>query len=287
MKLNCSMRLLVALALFWPAAWAHATITCTVTSPGFSTSYNATDVSTTVVQTYFTVGCTRGVAGDPTSVSYSVEASNGLNPSGTGNRAYLGTNPINYDLYRDSGCSSQWNRNNGARLPNPFPGTITLSGYVTTSVDVSYWGCVPAGQTTATNGIHTDTVTIYLYQGTSNTLLDTGIFPVNIYVGATCSITTAPGNITFNYTSFGPAANAGATFGATCTNQLPYTMALDATSGTLLGMNYSLSLSATSGTGTGAALTYAISGTMAAGQAGTCAAGTCSASQARTLIISY
>jgi hypothetical protein len=63
-------------------------------------------------------------------------------------------------------------------------------------------------------------------------------------------------------------------------------MALDATTGTLLGLNYSLALGVRS-TGTGSPQLHTIIGSMAAGQAGTCAAGTCSASQPHTLTITY
>lgn len=290
MKLN-GLRLLVALALFWPAAWAHAAVTCTVSSPGFSSAYNPAGTTVTVVQTYLTVTCVNNGGTGTTTFSYSVEANNGqclpAGCSGGSNQATLNSNVVRYDTYRNSNCSGVWNRNNFARLPYPPPGTMTLTSSIPTSVSTSFWACIPAGQTGATNGIHTDTVTMYLYQGTSGTLLDTSTFPVAIFVGATCSISTAPGSINFNYTSFGPAVNANTTFGATCTNLLPYTMALDTTSGTLLGMNYSLALSATSATGTGLAQTYTVSGTMAGGQAGTCATATCTATQSHTLTISY
>jgi spore coat protein U-like protein len=87
--------------------------------------------------------------------------------------------------------------------------------------------------------------------------------------------------------AFGAVANASTTFGVTCTSTLPYTMALDATSGTVLGLNYTLALSAASGTGNGVLQTYAINGSIAAGQPGTCATGSCAASQPRTLTITY
>jgi len=91
----------------------------------------------------------------------------------------------------------------------------------------------------------------------------------------------------FNYVAFGATVNASTSFGVTCTNSLPYTMALDATSGTVLGLSYTLALAASSGTGTGTLQTYAINGSIAAGQPGTCAAGSCAASQPRTLTITY
>jgi hypothetical protein len=65
-------------------------------------------------------------------------------------------------------------------------------------------------------------------------------------------------------------------------------MALDATSGTLLGLNYSLAIApSSSGTGTGATQTYTIDGTIAASQSGTCASAVCTGSQTRTLTLSW
>lgn len=286
MKRYC-MQCLAVMALFWPGAGAHAAITCSVSSPGFTTSYDPADASPTIVQSQLTVTCQRNLAGDPATQSYSVGANNGLNPGGGYNRAVLAANRINYDVYRDSLCGSQWRNPAAGRLPDPPPGTLALSGFVPTSVNISYWGCIPAGQTGATAGIHTDTVTMTLYASTTNTILTSNTFPVAIHSRATCSISAPPGNIVFNYTSFGAAVNANTTVGATCTNLLPYTLTLDSATGTLLGMNYSLALSASSGTGNGAQQSYTISGTMAAGQAGTCATGSCTASQTHTLIISY
>ena len=68
---------------------------------------------------------------------------------------------------------------------------------------------------------------------------------------------------------------------------MPYTMALDATSGTLVGLTYGLALSQAAATGTGVAQSFSINGTIAAGQSGTCATGSCSGSATRTLTITY
>jgi hypothetical protein len=65
-------------------------------------------------------------------------------------------------------------------------------------------------------------------------------------------------------------------------------MSLDATSGTLLGLAYSLAINPTgSQVGNGAAQSATITGTIAAGQSGTCSQASCSATQARTLTITY
>ena len=116
-----------------------------------------------------------------------------------------------------------------------------------------------------------------------------GGFNVTVNLTSKCQITTAPTDVAFTYTSFQPGnATASTTYGVQCTNSLPYTMALDATAtGIVAGLNYTLALSAPSGTGNGAAQSYTVNGTMVSGQAGTCALGSCSGTEARTLTITY
>jgi spore coat protein U-like protein len=290
MKRTC-IQSLAATALLLLAANAQATISCNVSSPGFTTSYDPAAVSQTIVQTNLTATCVRGQGTDPTTLTYSVGVDNGAYFSAGSNRAKLttGASYVQYDLYSNSLCTNLWRTTPSAkRLPVPGTGTMTLSGFIPTSVVTTYWGCIPAGQTGQPAGIYLDTVPMTLYDGNSNTAIaPISSIPVAIFMSATCNISTAPGVITFNYTSFGPAINPTTTFGATCTSLLPYTMALDVTSGALLGLNYSLALSTASSTGTGVQQTHTITGTMVAGQAGTCAVGTCSASQMHALTITY
>ena len=114
-------------------------------------------------------------------------------------------------------------------------------------------------------------------------------FNVTVNLTSSCSITAGPTDVDFTYTSFQGTAqpSTGGAFSVRCTNTLPYTMALDATSGTIIGLNYTLALSAAGGTGNGAAQPYTVNGSMAASQSGTCAGATCSGSQVRTLTITY
>jgi spore coat protein U-like protein len=114
-------------------------------------------------------------------------------------------------------------------------------------------------------------------------------FNVTVNLTSKCQVTTAPTDVAFTYTSFqAAAANASSNYAVQCTNSLPYTMALDATATNIVaGLNYALSLSAASGTGSGAAQNYTVNGTMAAGQGGTCALGSCSGTEGRTLTIAY
>ena len=83
------------------------------------------------------------------------------------------------------------------------------------------------------------------------------------------------------------AAAASKPYTVRCSNTLPYTMALNATTGTLLGLNYTLAVSSASATGTGLPQNYTVNGSIAAGQAGTCATASCNATQAHVLTITY
>lgn len=273
-------RIFLALFALTAASLGQAAITCSVTSPGFAAAYDATAATANITQTFLTVTCTRGATSDPASVSYSVKVNNGLNQQGQNNRAAFGANLIVYDLYKDAACGTQWQNN------SPITGTISFTGTGTVSQQGNYWGCIPAGQTGLAAGTYTDTVTMTMTYG-SPASTATGSIGVTINTPTNCSISTAPGNVVFNYVSLGAATAASTTYGVTCTLALPYTMALDATAGTLVGLNYTLALSAASSTGTGAAQTFTINGNMIAGQPGTCATSTCSGSQARTLTVTY
>ena len=117
----------------------------------------------------------------------------------------------------------------------------------------------------------------------------TGNFNVTVNLTSVCTIASGPADVAFTYTSFqaGAATATGGGFQVQCTNTLPYTMSLDATSGTVIGLNYTLALSAASGTGNGAAQSYSVTGSMASGQGGTCALGSCAGSQGRVLTVTY
>lgn len=257
---------------------ASAAYNCSISSGGFAAAYLPSAPTANITQTSATIRCTRATS-DPTTMNYWALANNGQYPAGSQNQAAFGANRINYDVYRDGACGSQWT---GFTF---IGGTLNFGGSLSASITIDYWGCIPAGQTGKPAGTYTDSITISLYYGPFT--LTTTIAPVSIYTPATCNLTTAPSNIVFNYAAFAGAANASTSFGVTCTSTLPYTLALDATSGTLLGLGYTLALSAPGGSGTGVQQLYTISGTIPGGQAGTCATGTCTASQPRVLTITY
>lgn len=116
-------------------------------------------------------------------------------------------------------------------------------------------------------------------------------FNVTVQLTAVCTI-GAISDVAFTYTSNQAAAasSTGGNFNVTCTNQLPYTLAMDASTGSVSGLTYNLALSSTTGTGSGAAQAYQVTGTIAGSQGGNCptpTAGVCSGTSARTLTVSY
>lgn len=256
---------------------AQAAITCSVSSNGWSTSYAASNPATNVTAASVTMTCTRNATGDANSQAYDIKVNNGLTPAGQTNQAASGANRITYDNYLNSACTNKWKAN------TILSGTITLGAVgVSSSQTLPFWGCVPAAQLGIVAGIYVDTVTLLPSIGAPAT------FPVTISTASSCTISSPIQSLNFNYASFQTLpATAATSFSATCTGSVPYTLALDATSGVLAGVAYTLSLSAASAVGNGVAQPFTITGSMAAGQTGNCATGVCTATQPRTLTITY
>lgn len=273
----------IALVAAMHSPAALAVISCSISSPGVAVSYNplaSTDNDTTST---VTISCTRA-ASDPTSTTWQLAVDTGLNPQATRSAATLsgGSTFIKYDLYRLGPGSGEWD------TTKLFSGTLTFGTSLSASVTLTYYNRIFAKQNVP-NGVYLDTHVMTLYLGGSSVPAATASFPVTINVGSQCAISSAPGTVQFNYTSFQAAAAVASTsFAVTCTSGISYTMSLDATTGTVLGLNYSLSISPTGvRSGTGVAQSATINGTIAGGQAGTCAQAQCSASQARVLTITY
>lgn len=297
MKLK-STQLLIALILLCCAGLAQAALTCTApVVSGYSTAINAVagagaSAVPNIAQGTVTFNCTRTVAVDATSVL--VRATNGANVTGVQNRARLGAtaNYISYEAYQNSACSTVWTDTNLANYK-----TVTLLNVLGAQpLSFSYWGCITVAPVVPA-GTYVDTVAVRVRNAANSAWLSAAVnLAVSINATAVCTISTPPGNVAFGtYTAFGPTINASTTFKTTCTLNLPYTISLDAYVGVISGLNYSLNINSTIPTtpgpatsaGTGVAQTHTINGNMPAGQAGTCATGTCVASQTRTLTITY
>jgi spore coat protein U-like protein len=283
---------LAALAMLAFASCAQARINCTASAPAVNTAYPLTGGALNITASSIVVTCTA-TSTTARTASYQLKATP-VAPAGcAAGQAKSGANCLTYYLSTNAGCTTPWTGTTYIPVALYTTPTLTSSPGPVSDVHTFYfYGCIAAGLAVPAAGVYTGTTTIagvnFVNTPVSGAATFTGsTVTVNITAPATCTLSTPPGNINFTYSSFGAAANASTTFAATCTNFLPYTMALDATSGTLLGLNYTLALSAASATGNGLAQSYTINGTIAAGQGGTCAATTCTGTQARVLTITY
>ena len=273
-----------ALLLLFVALRAGAAITCNVSVTSITIVYDPTSVTQNVTTGSYTVSCVR-LTTDPNTFDWQLGVNNGLHSGGGSNRVQLGTRRYNYDTYR---LAPYTNANLWANAASGrFTGTLNFGGALTASVSGPFDIVMAALQAAQPAGTYTDTVTASL-RNAGGTIIDTTTFGVNVLTTNTCQLSVPPGSVDFAYTSFQVGAAAASTsYGVRCTTGLPYTMSLDATSGTLLGLTYTLTLSPASGTGNGATQTYAINGSIAGGQSGTCASALCTGSQTRTLTLSW
>lgn len=284
-----TIALLISSILF--QAVANAAISCNISAFAITVGYQPNSPAIIATQASYSITCTRGLAIDATTTSYSVKVDNGGQPQGSNNNAIFGANKIRYDFYTNSSCGTQWK--GSTTVPSPA-GTITMTGLTSTTITQNFWMCIPAAQAPAA-GTYTDSVTMTPTYDLV-VLGGTGTVAINIITPATCTISSSPGTISFGtYTALGSAITANTTFGSTCSNSLPYTISLDANSGVTVGLNYTILLNTVSSggsntlnsTGTGTAQTFFINGTMPANQAGTCATGTCAGTNTHTLTVTY
>jgi spore coat protein U-like protein len=281
-----ALRYLTILALAVIGWETHAAVTCNASVTSITKGYDPNAVGDTVATGSYTVSCTR-LATDPNTFNWQLGANNGLHNAGAQNRVemVLNANRYNYELYRLTPYvnANRWQDGGTTR----FTGTINFGAGLVASQSGAFDLRLPGPQPVDPAGTYTDTVTVTVRNG-SGMMLSQTTFNISIITIASCTLSSPPGNINLSYTSFqGAAASANTNFGVNCTTGIPYTMALDATSGTLVGLDYTLALSQSSANGTGVAQTFSISGSIAAGQSGTCATASCSASATRTLTITY
>lgn len=269
------------------AAPAWAALICNATATPVQTVYFENDPNPTDGAWTVTINCTRGPT-DPASSDYTLQADNGFNPTGNTNQAVNGngqTNRIAYELYRTAPGNGAW----GGTTATDFAGTVNFGGALTASATHVFYSRIAAGLNKSAK-LFTDTVTMRLRYDNGPGNVDVfPTFPVSINNQSVCLLSTPPGSIQFNYASFQlAAATASTAYAVRCTIGETYTMALDATTGNLLTLNYNLALSNPAGqTGTGFPQNFTINGTIPGGQSGTCATGTCTSTQTRTLTITY
>ena len=294
---------IAGVACFALSPAAHAAISCSVNATGVTGVYTVTSALTLTGQ--FNIVCTRlttdasvyrlylGVNQGETAVT-----GRSMLRQQTTNTA---ANRLNYSIFRNAANTGSWTEGNGQAAGSTANGglllTVNFGTGTTFSQTIPYYFRVAPNITGKVSGIYDDEqVQIQVRNvaltgnvtGTSGTQLATSLFTTNASIVARCYFLTNPTPIVMNYTAFSNVAvTATSNFGVNCTLSTPYSMALDATSAVLVGLNYSLTLSAPSAIGNGFTQNHSVSSSIAAGQAGTCATGTCTGTQARVVTITY
>jgi len=277
------MERLLACALLSLAAPLAMAYKCTLSVTDILVIYDPTFASQNVTAGTYTIGCDLE-PGDTSPMGFRLTVSNGLNFGGGSNRVLrVGTQRYSYETYQDAGGTALWGLTPGTRINGSL-------NFVTTTATTSspFYIILPGSQAVQPAGNYSDTLQVSLTTSTGVPLVTN--LPVNVTVRTDnwCQIQVTPGPVAFTYTSFQVgAAAASSGYGIRCTTALPYTMALDATSGSLLGLTYNLALSNASSVGTGLTQNFSINGTIAGGQAGTCASASCTGNQTRTLLLSW
>ena len=276
---------------------AVAAYSCTVAASSTGLIYQTPtprDVNGTA-----TLTCTRAPS-DSNSLTYRLKATDGNNASGTSpyRRVRLGStsNYLFYSLRRSSSCNNNTNwRAPGTGTTDVQTGTLSFGSSLVASATLNY--CirvrVGAGGNAASPaaGVYTDTFNVFAQYPNSNAGALSPNAPVIMTVGVSnqCVFNTYPGSLVFNYSAFSTSAQTASTsFVLRCSTGLPWNITVSPSSTTLLGLRYQIAPTPSSGSGngnTGQAVT--LTGTMPAGQAGTCATGTCVDSRAHTVFINY
>lgn len=299
MTVSYALRLAAAALLCTCVLQAKAAITCTLAATSVNLNYTNNQATNANASGTITLNCTR-LSTDPTSTTYWVGIDFGSR-TGTPRRVFrhgggtTNANRLDVNIYKN-GTTTDWTNTGGGRVN----GTLPFGAALNASATLTYDFRVPAWQTGNNAGIFDEIFTANLQLTTAGPVVATASFTPTVsiitqcFVGQVAAGNPAPGAIspstlTLNYTSFALAPQtATMNFTVDCTRGTSYTLALSQTSGTLLGLNYTLGLSSAGATGDGLAQPYTVTGTIAAGQAGTCATSSCTATQTGvTVTITY
>lgn len=268
---------------------AQAAYACTLNVTPISMLYSPTFATEAVMTGSFSFTCTRALT-DAATLAWDLAADNGIHPAGQNSRVQLGAtaNRYTYNLYKTAPYTNA-NRWQTANANNRFSGTLAFGTALVASYPATtYYARMAPGLPAQPAGIYTDTTTATLRIDTTATVLTTAQFDITVTTQNECQFSTVPTPINLSYTALQTTVAIGTSnFQARCTPGMPYSLALDTSSSTLLGLYYSLALSAATGTGSGLPQPFSVTATVPANQAGTCATSSCSDSQTRAVIITY
>lgn len=192
---------------------------------------------------------------------------------------------VGYGLWQDAAAGVPWGGGPQAQLQ----GSVVFGSGPTGSAQLPFYLAVPASPQRPAAGSYQDTLLVTLaYSPDGGPLLSdgsAGAGSVTLAVAPACSL-SPPAPLSFVYTAFqATPSTATGSFSVECNTA--YTLALDSTGGTLLGLPYSLALDALSGSYDGLAHQHRITGRIEAGLAGACPGASCQATQVHWLTLSY
>lgn len=280
---------LLALALgLMASAASHAAITCSLSSSGVTTTYTA--ATNTSATGSITLTCNRPSGDTPSSPTYFISLDQGEAPNGRDMTRQNGTDKLRYAIYRNSGFTGSWTtgtgRAPGATQAGGLNVVVNLTSSTTFSTTIPFYFRINAGINRPA-GIYDDVTSFAVYVSRGGALLSQTPTTLNTSIVAQCFFNSTAA-VALSYTSFSATPQIGtASYSLSCTLGTGYAMAVTPTSGTLVGLPYTLALSAASGTGTAFPQAYSVTATVPANQSGTCALGSCTATQTHQIVITY
>ena len=270
---------------------ARAALSCTIMAapPTITGAYDP--AGNLDLQGSFTINCTRAKQDKDWTVWV------GLNQSTAQALAkappYADT--LSYGVYTDAARSIRWmdGVSGGATTVLPFSGSVTAA-----SVNMPFYMRAPAGQQDKAAGTYQDTLTATLRLTDSlGQQLGSTTLTTEATTAKNCSVGVAPIAYNVSYQAFRstPLVDSSQSVSVTCSKGTQVNLSLDQTTGVIspIGLTYGLTFpgasSSTTGTSsTGAApQSFGLVLTLPAGQAGTCASGTCSGTATRQITVTY
>lgn len=289
----------LAAAVLLACGAGHAAITCsTVTATSVSGTY-APATGLDLVGN-FSVTCARA-PGDPTTQNIYITVDQGLAIPAGRTMPHTGGGPnMAYSIFRNASYTGSWTTAGGVGPGAANAGALKIAfdfpspSATLYSIDYPYYFRVAPGLNKQV-GSYQDTVGVGVALAGNGAAVANGSFTTSATVLGSCSISTPPSTLVLAYASYSTAAATGVTpFGVNCTRGTNYTMDLNATSGSLLGISFSLAVvnplskkPVAGSNGTGVEQSWQVIATAGAGQVGTCATGSCTAQVPRTLTITY
>ncbi|HRP87667.1 MAG TPA: spore coat protein U domain-containing protein [Gammaproteobacteria bacterium] len=231
MRSIMAMLLLLAGLLAAPGVMAQ---TCTATAPTVHFGTVPTPVPQSDVTTPITINCSGGSSNG--SLRICVGITPAMSPSGERRMFGPGVGSLAYDIYKNSGRTQRW-ADNSATARELVQVSLNASGSGSTTMNM--YARMSAGGSPANGAYHSgttdDTISGSFHNGNScNSSTAPGTFngspfDVSVLVGGNCTITAAPlldfGSVMGSTTT---QIDSAVTLHATCNNQLPYTIALNA-----------------------------------------------------------